>query len=176
MQTEDRKENEIVNRVANSSLVTLDLEQYFVPGRRVLVDISDQLFQGLILREKDFRAHIKSTDWSQYQDAFVAITCSQEAIIPQWAYMLLTSALQPYARGIVFGTLEDIEKELFFEQLQKIEWNQFANAKVVIKGCSKVDVPAAVYIEATRLLMPWVSSIMFGEACSSVPVFKKSKS
>ena len=174
METEQKNE-EIVNRVAGSSLVTFDLEEYFVPGERVVIDIKDQLFQGLILREKDFRAFVKSTDWTTYRNKFLAITCSTDAIIPHWAYMLLTSALQPYARTIVFGTLEELETKIFSDQLSKIEWKKFANAKVVIKGCSKVNVPTAVYVEATNLLMPWASSIMFGEPCSTVPVFKKSR-
>lgn len=166
-------ENEIVNRVANSGLVTFDLEDYFVPGDRVLIDIRDQLFQGMILKEKDFRTFIKGHDWMQYKGKFVAITCTEEAIIPHWAYMLLTSALQPYASRITFGTLDDLEEKIFFEQLSKVDWSKFSNTKVVIKGCSKVNVPASVYVEATRLLMPWTSSIMFGEACSTVPVYKK---
>ncbi|MBT1701151.1 DUF2480 family protein [Fulvivirgaceae bacterium PWU4] len=168
-------EKEIVNRVASSSLVTFDLEEYYQPGERVLIDISDQLFQGLILREKDFRNFIRATDWSQYKNKFVAITCSADAIIPNWAYMLLTSALQPFAKTIVFGTLEDLETKIFFEQLSKIDWQQFSDKKIVVKGCSKVNVPAAVYVEATRLLMPCASSIMFGEPCSTVPVYKKPK-
>lgn len=168
-------EKEIINRVANSPLVTFDLEEYYLPGERVLIDIKDQLFQEMILREKDFRNFIKTHDWSQYKNKFVAITCSIDAIIPHWAYMLLTSALHPYASAIVFGSLEDLETKIFFDQLSRVEWNKFNNAKVVIKGCSKVNVPAAVYVEATRLLMPCASSIMFGEPCSTVPVFKKSK-
>jgi hypothetical protein len=166
-------EKEIINRVANSSLVSFDLEQYYVNGERVVIDIKDQLFQGLILKEKDFRAFIKDHDWSQYQNKFVAITCSVDAVIPTWAYMLLTSALQPYARTIVFGSLDDLEMKIFSEQLLKIDWNQFSNAKVVIKGCSKVNVPTAVYVEATRLLLSHAASIMFGEPCSTVPVYKR---
>ena len=168
-------EKEIINRVANSPLVTLDLEEYYQPGERVVVDIKDQLFQELILKEKDFRNFIRTQDWSQYKNKFVAITCSADAIIPTWAYMLLTSALQPFAGTIVFGTIEDLETKIFSDQLQQLEWTKFKDAKVVIKGCSKVNVPAAVYVEATRLLMPWASSIMFGEPCSTVPVYKKMK-
>jgi hypothetical protein len=166
-------DKEIVNRVASSAIVTLDLEEYDQPGERVLIDIKDQLFQELILKEKDFRNFIRHTDWSQYKNKFVAVTCSADAIIPHWAYMLLTSVLQPYAKTIVFGTLEDLETKIFSEQLAQVDWSKFNNAKVVIKGCSKVNVPPAVYVEATRLLMPCASSIMFGEACSTVPVFKK---
>ncbi|HEY0654516.1 MAG TPA: DUF2480 family protein [Chryseosolibacter sp.] len=168
-------EKDIVNRVANSQLVTFDLEELYQAGERIVVDISDQLFQGLILREKDFRNFIKTTDWSSYKNKFVAITCSADAIIPHWAYMLLTSALQPHARTIVFGSLEDLETKIFFDVLSKVDWNKFSDAKVVVKGCSKVNVPAAVYVEATRLLMPCASSIMFGEPCSTVPVYKKSR-
>lgn len=168
-------EKEIVNRVASSSLITFDLEQYYQPGERVVIDIKGQLYQELILKEKDFRDYIKKHDWSQYKNKFVAITCSADAIIPTWAYMLITSVLQPFARTIVFGTLEELETKIFFDELSKIEWQQFANEKIVIKGCSKVDVPAAVYVEATRLIMPYAASIMFGEPCSTVPVYKKSK-
>jgi hypothetical protein len=164
---------DIVNRVASSSLVTFDLEQYYPAGERVFIDIKDQLFQGLILKEKDFRAYLKSHDWSGYRDKFVAVACSVDAIIPAWAYMLLTSALQPFARKIVFGSREDLETKIFFEVLSEINWEQFTNAKVVIKGCSKVNVPTAVYVESTRLLMPYAASIMFGEPCSTVPVYKK---
>jgi hypothetical protein len=168
-------EKDIVNRVASSPLVTFDLEELYLPGDRVLVDIKDQLFQELILKEKDFRNFIKNTDWSAYKNKFVAITCSADAIIPHWAYMLLTSALQPHARTIVFGTLQDLETKIFFDQLSKIDFHKYKDAKIVIKGCSKVNVPAAVYVEATRLLMPCASSIMFGEPCSTVPVYKKSR-
>jgi hypothetical protein len=169
------EEKEIVNRVASSSLVTFDLEQHYTPGERVLLDIKDQLFQGLILKEKDFREFIKTNDWTQYKNKFVAITCSEDAIIPAWAYMLLTSVLEPHAQTIVFGNLEDLETKIFFDTLATIDWNQFNNAKVVIKGCSKVDVPMAAYVEATRLLRPHAASIMFGEPCSTVPVYKKPK-
>jgi hypothetical protein len=166
-------EREIVNRVAGSSLISFDLEQYYQEGERVAIDIKDQLFQGLILKEKDFRAFIRDYNWSQYKNKFIAIGCSIDAIIPTWAYMLLTSALHPFARTIVFGTLDDLEMKIFSEQFLKIDWSQFNNAKVVIKGCSKVNVPAAVYVEATRLLLSHASSIMFGEPCSTVPVYKK---
>ncbi len=166
-------EKEIVNRVASSSLMTFDLEELYQPGERVLIDIAPQLYEGLILREKEFRAFVKGHDWSQYGGKLVAVTCSADAIIPNWAYMLLTSSLQPHAREIVFGSVDDLETKIFFDQLSKVDWNKFEGAKVVLKGCSKVNVPTAVYVEATRLLTPRVSSLMFGEPCSTVPVFKK---
>ena len=165
--------SEIVNRVASSGLKIFDLEEYYVPGVRVMLDIKDQLYEGVILREKLFRDFIKSHDWFQYKDKFVAITCSADAIIPTWAFMLLTSALQPFARTIVFGGLEELETKIFFDALAKVDWQQYADAKVVIKGCSKVAVPTAAYVEATRLIRPYAASVMFGEPCSTVPVFKR---
>lgn len=167
--------NEIVNRVASSSIKTFDLEILYVPGDRVVLDIRDQLYEGLILREKPFREFIKSHDWAQYRDKFVAITCSADAIIPTWAYMLLTSALEPFARLIVFGVLEDLETKIFSDVLDRVDWQQYSDARVVIKGCSKVAVPTAAYVEATRRLRPFAASIMFGEPCSTVPVYKKSR-
>ena len=168
--------NQIVNRVASSGLKIFDLEEYYVPGPRVVLDIKDQLYEGMILREKSFRDFIKSHDWSAYSGKFVAVTCSADAIIPTWAFMLLTSSLEPYARAIVFGGLDELETKIFFDALSKVDWQQYADAKVVIKGCSKVAVPTAAYVEATRLIRPYAASIMFGEPCSTVPVFKKSRS
>jgi Protein of unknown function (DUF2480) len=171
----EKVQDQIINKVASSSLITFDLEQYFVPGDRVLFDIKDRLFQGLILREKDFRDFIKGHDWKQYQDKFVAIHCSVDAIVPTWAYMLLSIALQPYANRVVFGSVEELEVAIFQESLSRVNWSEFKDAKVVIKGCSKINVPVAVYVEVTTKLKPFVSSIMFGEPCSTVPLFKKVK-
>jgi hypothetical protein len=168
--------DEIINRVATSSLKVFDLEEYYTPGERVLLDIKDQLYQGMILKEKTFRDFIKSNDWSEYKNKFVAITCSEEAIVPTWAYMLLTTVLEPHARTVVFGGLEDLEEKIFYDSLSRVDWRQYQDAKVVIKGCSKVSVPTAAYVEATRLMRPFAASIMFGEPCSTVPVFKKSRS
>jgi len=166
-------ENEIVNRVSSSSLVTFDLEKLYTPGERVLFDIKSLLFQELILREKDFRDFIKLHDWSQYTNKYVAITCSVDAVVPTWAYMLLTVALKTYASEVIFGSLQDLETTLFKNALEKIDWEKYSNARVVIKGCSKVEVPVSSYVEATNRLRPVASSIMFGEPCSTVPVFKK---
>jgi hypothetical protein len=168
-------QDQILNRVAASSLITFDLEEYYQPGERVLIDIKDQLFQGLILKEKDFRNFVKLNDWTVYKNKFVAITCSTDAVVPVWAYMLLTIALEAHASYIVFGTLEDLEVVLFRKSLANIEWSKFSDAKVVVKGCSKISVPSALYVEVARSLKPYVSSLMFGEACSSVPLFKKPK-
>ncbi len=171
----EKVQDQIINKVAGSSLITFDLEQYFLPGDRVLFDIKDHLFQGLILREKDFRDFIKGHDWKQYMDKFVAIHCSVDAIVPTWAYMLLSIVLQPYARRVVFGSVEELEVAIFQESLSRVNWSEFKGAKVVIKGCSKINVPVAVYVEVTTKLKPYVSSMMFGEPCSTVPLFKKAK-
>ncbi|PZR03128.1 MAG: hypothetical protein DI539_26705 [Flavobacterium psychrophilum] len=168
-------ENEIVNRVNQSQLVTFDLEELYTPGERVLLDIKDQLFQGMILKEKDFRDFIKATDWSVYKNKFVAITCSVDAIIPTWAFMLLTIALQSHASKIVFGNIDDLENQIFHDTLSTIDYETYRDAKIVIKGCSKVHVPVAVYVEATNKLKPFAASIMFGEPCSTVPLYKKPK-
>jgi hypothetical protein len=170
-----QEEKEIVNRVSDSSLVTFDLEQYYQFGDRILIDIKDQLFKGLILREKEFREFIKNQDWSIYQNKFVAITCSVDAIIPTWAYMLVAISLRPYARTIEFGTLDQLEEKLFQQALSKVNWEQYRDAKVVVKGCSKVNVPTAVYVWAVAQLQPLVSSLMFGEACSTVPLYKRKR-
>jgi len=164
---------EIVNKVANSGLITIDLGEMYPEGERVLFDIKDQLFQGLILREKDFRAFIASHDWSQYTDKYVALTCTADAIIPDWSWMLLSSALQPFAKKIVFGDLEKLETVLFTEVLSTFNTEHYHDARVVIKGCGDKPVPKTAYIELTRLLQPVVKSIMYGEPCSTVPLFKR---
>jgi len=166
-------EEEIINRVSNSQLITFDLEELYTPGERVLFDVKPLLFQELVLKEKDFRDFVKSHDWSQYQNKYVAITCSADAVVPTWAYMLLSTSLQPVAGLVVFGSLQDLENVLFKQALDKVDWQKFNKAKVVIKGCSKVNVPVSAYVEATNRLRPIASSIMFGEPCSTVPIFKK---
>lgn len=166
---------EIVNRVAGSGLVTLDLEEYYHPGERVVYDLKDNLFMGLILKEKDFRAFLKGHDWSQYAGKNVAITCTEDAIIPTWAYMLLTLQLQPHANTIVFGNLVDLEEKLYFDAIARINPEDYRDARVVVKGCSNVPVPTAAYVEITRVLRPVVLSLLFGEPCSTVPLYKRPK-
>lgn len=165
----------IVNRVANSPLITLNLEEYYHPGERVVYDIKDNLFQEMILREKDFRAFVKEHEWSKYQDKNVALTCSADAIVPTWAYMLLASKIEPYANLLVFGSLEVLEDMLYKEAISRIDFSAYQDKRVVIKGCSKVQVPVYAYIELTRQLRPYASSIMYGEPCSTVPIYKKPK-
>ncbi len=166
---------EIINRVANSGLVTLDLEEYYHPGERVVYDLKDNLFMGLILKEKDFREFLKTHDWSRYEGKNVAVTCSEDAIVPTWAYMLLTLHLQTYANTVVFGSLSDLEEKLYFDAIARINPNDYKDARVVIKGCSKVPVPTAAYVEITQVLKPIVQSLLFGEPCSTVPLFKRPK-
>jgi hypothetical protein len=168
-------QEQIINRVSRSPLVTIDLETLYHPGERVVYDLKDNLYQELILREKDFRDFIGNNDWSVYKNKNVALICSTEAIVPTWAYMLLTSRLGHYAHKVVLGDLKTLEDVLFRDALSTIDVNQYADAKVVIKGCSKLPVPESAYVEITRLLLPIASSIMYGEPCSTVPIFKKTK-
>ncbi len=164
---------EIINRVQNSSLITFDLEEYYDHGERVVYDLKDNLFQGMILKERDFRTFVKEYDWSEYEGKNVALTCTADAVIQTWAYMLLTVALEPYANKVVVGDLSDLENALYQDALAKVNPKEFQDAKVVIKGCSKYPVPAFAYAEITALLKPYVQSLMFGEACSSVPIYKR---
>ena len=168
-----KMEDIIVNRVAKSGLISLDLEDYYHAGERVLYDLKDNLFMGLILKEKDFREFLKTHDWSQYSGKNVAITCTEDAVIPTWAYMLLAIQLEPFAHIIVFGNLQDLEQKLYDEALAKINFEEYTGAKVVVKGCSKVAVPTTAYVEVTRRLRPYAQSIMFCEPCSTVPLYKK---
>lgn len=166
---------EIVNRVANSPLVTIDLEIYFHQGERIIYDIADNLFQGVILREKDFREFIAAHDWAVYAGKNVAVVCTADAIVPTWAYMLLAVSLEPYANKIVFGDLQALETSLFADAIRKIDAEEFKDKKVVVKGCSKYPVPTSAYVEVAAKLRPVVASLMYGEPCSTVPLYKKPK-
>ncbi|ETZ24464.1 DUF2480 family protein [Pedobacter sp. V48] len=162
-----------VNKVAASGLITFNLEDYLNQGERVVYDIKDNLFHGLMLREKDFREFIKTHEWTAYKGKNVAITCSADAIVPTWAYMLLANKMRPYANEVVFGSLETLEAVLFTKALAKIDLNAFAGERVVVKGCADIDLPVAAYVEITNLLTPVVKSIMYGEPCSTVPIYKR---
>ena len=166
---------EIVNRVANSALVTLDLEALYPEGRRVSLDISPWLLEGIVLREKDFRAQVKAHDWAQYQDAYVCLHCSTDAIIPAWAYMLLTMELTPFAKKVVVGSQADLEQVLFAQLLDQLPLEAYENKPVIIKGCADKPIPENAYILLAQRLQPLARSIMYGEACSSVPLYKKKK-
>ena len=166
-------EKEIVNRVAQSKLVTFDLEDYYPKGERKVLDIKDWLYEGFILREKEFRAHVDAHDWSMYQEAYVALQCSSDAIIPGWAFMLVASKLQPYAKKVVQGNLETLETALYQTILEKLDVTEFADKPIIIKGCSKKPVPENAYLMAVSKIQEVAKSVMYGEACSSVPLFKR---
>ncbi len=164
---------EIVNRVANSKLKTFNLEDLYPAGRREQIDIAQWLTEGFILREKEFRESLKNTDWSVYQDAYVAVSCSTDAIVPAWAYMLVTTYLQPISRKVVIGTLEDLETVLYTEIITSLDVSAYKDEYVIVKGCSNKPVPQNAYILLTQKLQTAVKSLMFGEACSSVPLYKR---
>ncbi len=166
-------EHEIVNRVASSPLKTFDLEDYYHSGERQILDIAPWLFNGMILKEKDFRDFVKAHNWPCYDGKNVAITCSIDAIIPNWAYMLIAINLEPYVNMLVYGGLSDLENALFMQALGQVDLSSFQDAKIVIKGCGNHPVPEFAYVEITRLLRPIASSIMFGEPCSTVPLYKR---
>ena len=162
-----------VNKVAESGLITIDLEKWYPKEQTALFDLKDHLFMGLILKEKDFREALKTLDWSVYNNKNVAITCSADAIIPVWAYMLVATYLQPIAKEIIMGDEKELHKQLFLKNLSTINLKEFDDKRVVIKGCGETPIADYVYMEITKLLRPVVKSIMYGEPCSTVPVYKK---
>lgn len=163
----------IVNKVANSGLITIDLENYLPQGDVVTFDLKDHLFMGLILKEKDFREALKNLDWSVYQDKYVSITCTADAIIPAWAYMLVVTYLQNIAKDVYVGTSTEMQKHLLVKNIAAIDVNEFADQRIVVKGCGDASIESFAYAEVTKVLLPVVKSIMYGEPCSTVPVFKK---
>jgi len=166
---------EIINKVAGSTLDVFDLEDYYPKGIRVQIDISQWLIDGFLLKEKDFREHLKNYDWSQYQDQYVAINCSTDAIVPAWASILVAIQLAPFAKKIINGNIEDLDSSLYEEILSKLDYSVYENKAIIIKGCSKKPVPMRAYILAAHYLQPFARSIMYGEACSAVPLFKAQK-
>ncbi|GAA4280522.1 DUF2480 family protein [Gaetbulibacter aestuarii] len=165
--------DEIINRVANSKLITLNLEDYYPVGKRVVFDIKDWLFEGFVLREKDFRQQVSEHDWTAYKDAFVALTCTSDAIIPGWAYMLISLQLADIAKKVVIGNLETLETSIYQDIIQDMDVSEYKDKPVIIKGCSKKPVPENAYVMLAKKLKPVARSIMYGEACSSVPLFKR---
>ncbi len=163
---------EIINRVANSKLKTFDLEEIYPEGKRVLFDIKDWLYQELILKEKDFREAVKNHNWDQYKNSFVAVTCSVDAIVPSWAFMLVASELMPFANKVVIGDLELLETVIYQELIGFLDLRDFANTPVIIKGCAEKPIPASAFAFLIEKLQPIAKSIMFGEACSTVPLYR----
>lgn len=164
---------EIVNRVANSKLVTFNLEDIYPKGERVSFDISQWLVEGIVLRERDFRKCAKEHDWSQYQDHYVALSCSTDAIVPGWAFLLISLQLAPFAKKVIVGTLEELESILFAEILQNLDVSTFRDKPVIIKGCAHMPIPQNAYVLLAQKLQPVAKSLMYGEACSSVPLYKR---
>lgn len=164
--------SEIINRVAQSKLVTFNLEDFYPKGERVLLDIKDWLYEGLILREKEFRAQLDDHDWSRYQDCYVALTCSTDAIIPGWAYMLIGSKLESQCKKMLIGDLEMLETSLYQTVIANLDISEFSGKPVIIKGCSNKPVPPNAYLWATTKIQSVAKSVMYGEACSSVPLYK----
>lgn len=163
----------LVNRVANSGLITINLEDFFPAEALLVFDLKDYLFMELILKEKDFRASLKAHDWAQYEGKNLIVHCSADAIIPVWAYMLVAAYAEPFANQLFQGDEETFYKVAFMSALEKIDASQYEQQRIIIKGCSNKPVPAAAYVELTRKLQPYAQSIMYGEPCSTVPIFKR---
>ncbi|NNE32959.1 MAG: DUF2480 family protein [Winogradskyella sp.] len=166
---------EIINRVANSKLKVIDLEDYYPNGKRVVFDIKDWLLEGLVLREKDFRSYIAQHDWTEYRDCYVALQCSTDAIVPDWAYMLISLQLEDHAKLVVIGTLDNLETILYTSIINNLDLSAYKGLPVIIKGCANKPVPANALVLLSQKLKPVAKSIMFGEACSSVPLYKQKK-
>ncbi|CAM1334118.1 DUF2480 family protein [Tenacibaculum aestuariivivum] len=163
---------EIINRVTDSKLTTIDLEDFYPKGNRVVFDIKNWLYEGLILREKDFREQVKNHDWSQYKDNYIVLTCSVDAIIPSWAYLLLATKLTDFAKKVVVGDLELLETVIFNDIITNLDTTLYQDKRVIIKGCSNKPIPQSAYTLLISKIQPICKSIMFGEACSTVPLFK----
>ncbi len=163
----------IVNKVAESGLITLDLEEYYPKEEIAVFDLKGYLFMGLILKEKDFRASLQQLDWSQYKDKYVAVFCSADAVIPMWAYMLIAAYLEPVAKEFVFGNADELRKQVFLKNIQQVNMNDLSDKRIVVKGCGDAPIGEFAYMEITRRLRPVAKSIMYGEPCSTVPIYKK---
>lgn len=164
-----------VNKVAESGILTVDLEEFFSKEATAVFDLKEYLFMGLILKEKDFREALKSLDVKQYAGKNVAITCTADAVIPMWAYMLIVSYLQPVGKEIFFGTSDKMEEAILIKNIEKVNVTDYQDQRVVVKGCGEKPVPEAAYIKITEKLRPVAKSIMYGEPCSTVPVYKRPK-
>jgi len=166
-------EDEIINKVAQSSLETIDLESYYPKEEIVVFDLKPFLFMELILKEKDFRASLQGVDWNSYSNKIVAVTCSADAVIPVWAYMLVASYLEPVAKDIIMGDDKTAVKQILLKRIGTIDINLYVDKRVVIKGCGELEIGDFAYMEITKLLRPVAKSIMYGEPCSTVPIYKK---
>ena len=163
----------IINKVAESGLITIDLADYYPKEQLVMFDLKDHLYMGLILKEKEFRAALKNLDWKGYRDKVVGLTCSADAIVPPWAYMLVASYLQPVAKEVIMGNEKEVTKTVFIKNISKIDFSAFTDQRVVVKGCGDVPIEDFAYMEITKLLRPVAKTIMYGEPCSTVPIYKR---
>ena len=166
-------QEEIKNRVTESKLITFDLEDFYPEGNRIELDISQFLFEGILLKEKDFRAGVKSHNWSQYQDSYVALTNINDALVPAWAFMLLTTHLTPMTKRVSIGNLEQLEISIFSKIIENLDISNYQDKLIIIKGCSNRPIPENTYLQLIQKLPPIVKSLMYGEACSSVPLYKR---
>ena len=163
----------VVNKVADSGLVSLDLENYYPKGEIVVFDLKDFLFMGMILREKEFRESLKQLDLEKYRDKYTAVICSADAIIPMWAYMLIATYLQPVAKELILGNAQELIKTIFIKNIANINIEDFRDQRIVVKGCGETPIGDFAYMEVTKILQPVAKSIMYGEPCSTVPIYKK---
>ena len=166
-------DDRIVNKVAESGLISLDLEQWYPKEPFAVFDIKDHLFMGMIVKEKDFRESLKKTDWSIYKEKAVAVTCSADAIIPVWAYMLVTSYLQPVCTELYMGTEQELLKHLFLRNIEAADLSTYNDQRVIVKGCGDTPIGEFAYMAISKRLLPHVKTLMYGEPCSTVPVYKK---
>jgi len=165
----------LVNRVALSSLKTINLEDYFPSGEIELFDLKDYLYMEFILKEKDFRVALSEHDWTKYEGKNLAVHCSTDAIIPVWAWMLVVAHAEPYCNQVFLGDTDEFIRQSYAHELSQLNLETFTNQRVVIKGCSEKPVPPSAYLILTKLLRPYAKSIMYGEPCSTVPIYKKKK-
>ena len=168
-------ENFIENKVAKSGLITIDLIDFLAEKPIEVIDIANQLWQGLALKEQDFREFLKTNNWAQFQGKYVGVYCSADAIIPHWAYMLVASALQPYAELVLFGDVNQVQQSIILNEVNNLISSEFENSRVIIKGCGELDLNPDVYLAITQKLQPVAKSIMYGEPCSTVPIYKQPK-
>jgi len=166
-------EDILINKVSESALITINLEDYYPKEEIVIFDLKDYLFMGLILKEKDFRESLKNLNLGSFTGKLVTVTCSADAVIPMWAYMLTASYLQPVAKEVFFGTGEEVKKQILLSNISSIPVEEFTDKRIVIKGCGELPVGEAAYLQATKILRPVAKSIMYGEPCSTVPIFKR---
>jgi Protein of unknown function (DUF2480) len=165
----------IINKVADSGIISLDLEEFYPKEKTIVFDLKDFLFMGLILKEKDFREALKNLDWSVYSNSNIAVTCTADAIVPMWAYMLIASYLQPIANEIVFGNENKLIEEILLKRINSLDASIYNDKRVVVKGCGDIKIPETAYLQITNKLRPFAKSIMYGEPCSTVPIYKKPK-